>query len=838
MRVWIVMGVVFAAVVGLLTVIGNTFTAVAASDVYSEIRRPRSVTVAETTPITNPQPTSMLLPYGTSAITLSVETPVDTTCAYSVDEDRDYGHMQRFSQSGVRKQHVTSVALDPDTNWVNQVFVRCASDPSYKVRLLYRSLPKVNPSYPRTGNLWGGKNFDDRTITDTARIDLWLGPDFSSDRIRQLRQANPNILILTSINAVEEWNLPDDYYLKDIHGNKVEIWPNFYRLNLTKPYVAEYQARSAAKRIIDSGLLVDGIFFDNVFTTQSWLSEDIYGNPFPVDADEDGKPDPSWELDAKWKEGVFAELKLFRKLMPNAIVNGHAMNINERGIGEIFNGISIGFEPANVREGEASFSSLFGTYQAWQSKAVTPNAIMFEASPPDLLAYGYGYTPWQDIPASTLDFARSYYPYMRFGLVLTLMGDGYFAYEFGDAWHGNDWWYDELDFDLGYPTEAAQRVKLSVDKPTVNLVDNGGFEQGFAGTWDMWANGDENCVADLVQDKSTAASGSASARMDITATSATDWHIEMRQWQRQLNSGANYVLAFYAKADRPRPITLQSRKGAADWELYGLNQTLQIDETWRPYTITFEANTSAADARLQFQVGALTGTVWLDDVRLYETTPNVYRRGFDNGLVLLNGSSQPVTFDLEPGYQRLKGTQAPRHEWMIDNDANFAVTGSATPQTYDSGEWHATPPFFHNWGSNAYLLQPGSSASWSIEIPETDRYTINAWWPAAPESSQWNPSALYEVVIDEDVVLSTTLDQRSGGDQWHRIAERTFSPGDHPTIRLRCPGSAPCLADAIYLRSDARYNDGSPVQAITLQPFDGIILQKERHQVLLPFMTR
>ena len=41
---------------------------------------------------------------------------------------------------------------------------------------------------------------------------------------------------------------------------------------------------------------------------------------------------------------------------------------------------------------------------------------MFEASPPDQIAYGYDYSPLEKIPASTLEFARTLYPYMRFGL--------------------------------------------------------------------------------------------------------------------------------------------------------------------------------------------------------------------------------------------------------------------------------------------------------------------------------------------------------------------------------------------------------------------------------------
>ena len=65
-------------------------------------------------------------------------------------------------------------------------------------------------------------------------------------RCRQLRRLNPHILVLTSINAVENDGLPRRiYYLKDVNGNKIEVWPGSYRLNLTKPYVAEYQARYA-----------------------------------------------------------------------------------------------------------------------------------------------------------------------------------------------------------------------------------------------------------------------------------------------------------------------------------------------------------------------------------------------------------------------------------------------------------------------------------------------------------------------------------------------------------------------------------------------------------------
>ena len=56
-------------------------------------------------------------------------------------------------------------------------------------------------------------------------------------------------------------------------------------------------------------------------------------------------------LDAAWKAGDHARLNTFKALMPNAIVMGHSLDIQEPGIRDIFNGKSIGFRTADVLEG-------------------------------------------------------------------------------------------------------------------------------------------------------------------------------------------------------------------------------------------------------------------------------------------------------------------------------------------------------------------------------------------------------------------------------------------------------------------------------------------------------
>ncbi len=326
-------------------------------------------------PITNAQPASTLLPVGATNLSLLVETTENTTCAFAVGQALPYAQMTPFASGSGTRQHRTSITgLNPDPNQVNEVYVRCAAHPDFLLHLRYRSLSECHPPYPRTGNLWGWGEWIGKGLSYTARVDLWLGASPRPDQVLALRQINPHIRILTSINAVENQGLPSDYYLKDIHGNRIEVWPGSYRLNLTKPYVADYQARYAYQTLLDTGLMTDGVFFDNVMTSQSWQKTDIYGNAVQIDADEDGIADDPVTLDAAWKAGVFREIQTFRQLAPNAVVSGHAMDIYEPGIAALFNGISIGFSTSDVLEGRMSFASLLTRYNDWLGQAVRPAA--------------------------------------------------------------------------------------------------------------------------------------------------------------------------------------------------------------------------------------------------------------------------------------------------------------------------------------------------------------------------------------------------------------------------------------------------------------------------------
>ena len=259
-------------------------------------------------PLVDADPPSTLLAPRSSSVEFSLRSLEPASCGYAIGTPLPLDRMTPFRDGQGATAHKTTIqGLDPDTTKVNDVFVRCSSAPDFVLALKYRSLPFVEPRFPRTGNLWGTRQIygPGKPLEHAARIGLHLGANFKPDEIRRLRELNPQILILTSINTVENSNLPDDYYLHDTEGNRIEVWPNIYRLNLTKKYVAEYQARFAYERILKLDLMVDGCFFDNFFTTQSWLRADIHGRKVQLDADGDGKADDPKKLDALWREGVF-----------------------------------------------------------------------------------------------------------------------------------------------------------------------------------------------------------------------------------------------------------------------------------------------------------------------------------------------------------------------------------------------------------------------------------------------------------------------------------------------------------------------------------------------------
>ena len=483
---------------------------------------------------------------------------------------------------GTNAHYATLTGLSTDTSLVNEIYVTCDSGTGWPLHLRYRDLPSVNPGFPRIGNLWGSWEVEKNGgIAHCARIPLWLGAGFSESEILQLRALNKDVLVLGSINTVErngEPDVPESAYLHDTKGNRIEVWPGAWRLNLTRTEVATMQAQFAYDQMMKVNLALDGMFFDNFFLSQSWLKTDYQGNPVDVDADGDGKlDDPVW-LDGAWKAGVLSELAQWRKLMPSAYASGHLPRPPTAEIGALFNGDSIGFQSPEVIEGRIGFADLWSTYQNWWAVGTKPVITMIEGVPPYQFGYGYGYEPMKVISAGALQFAQNDYRFMRFGLGAALMNDGYYAYEFGDTYHGNDWWYDEFDADLGAPCGSAQRLSVANPIAVTEHVRDGSFEGTLSANWSLWADNTTGAAATVATDTAQHSAGNVSARGDVSNEGdGTDWKILLSQSGLSITQGVSYDVTFAARSSSPWVLGLVLQKGATDWRNYGLSSEVERD---------------------------------------------------------------------------------------------------------------------------------------------------------------------------------------------------------------------------------------------------------------------
>eukprot|EP00040_Diaphanoeca_grandis_P035995 m.227736 g.227736 ORF g.227736 m.227736 type:complete len:887 (-) comp33530_c0_seq1:113-2773(-) len=752
--------------------------------------------------------------------------------------------------------------------------------------VVYRCVPDVEGApYPKKGNLWGSYNYFRQPLSYAAsRVSLWLGSDWNITQIAELRKHNPHTIVLTSINACEhEDGLPEHFYLHNISSptDRLESWPGAFRLDITLPEVQRYQATIMYSLVVLGGseghatnngsvvgatsITYDGIFVDNVFIDDGWNTNrnDIHNNKFfpctlgcGCDA---SKPNPTPDTEAcfnaNWHTGIQAELDSFRYMMPHALMDGHAMGNDGPDspiIGELFNAISIGFTVPMMVEGLTSFKDGYDDYSKWNdaTNVRSPHITMVESAVRLMYGYGYGFDTQlakhgQEgyIPDATLLFAQQEYQYMRFGLAFTLMQDGYFTHEIGDSSHGQDWWYDEEDFVLGKPiTNATQLPPSGVPPPPpLQLTD-----------YILWANTQAGASATLTMDPSTlpphVTTPSAKVVVDKVCTgSGCDDSVELEHQKTDYVKGQKYKINFWAKSSASTTIHVVSQQEVAPWSSFGLDeQTYTLSAEWVLFSAEFTATATASTtsplgtAKISFLLGHQANTtVWIGGLELsLDNSISVFRRDFDCGIAVVNGEATSQTIDVGAGYARLNGSQAPKWQYTVD-DANttaFSVIGGHWNTTNEFEHGYSVksptaeqnvPPYYHQYMGSLHMGKPGSTADFDIGVREQGTYNVSVWWPrATPAMGGWNTKMGVAVISDGKTVCQTSVDLTSLGDRWVLVAQSVHLSVD-THVQLVCPTSGGgCVADAVLVESEARFNDGAEVQSVTLAGKDGIVLRR------------
>eukprot|EP00035_Acanthoeca_spectabilis_P013192 m.240679 g.240679 ORF g.240679 m.240679 type:complete len:490 (+) comp15826_c0_seq8:2929-4398(+) len=424
----------------------------------------------------------------------------------------------------------------------------------------------------------------------------------------------------------------------------------------------------------------------------------------------------------------------------------------------------------------------------------------------------------------------------RFGF--TLVRDGFFTHELGDSWHGQDWRYDEEDFVLGLPKDIAHVVPVPSPpspppSPAVDLRSEAGH---------VWFGPGDSGVATI--DTVDVPPGALSANK-ITITllnNPSNDHVDLQHDGITLTAAQRYTLTFWAKSSVviPGPIELNTRLDHDPWSGLGLNMPQRLSTKWAQYNATFTSPLTSNESRVSFYLGVQQNvTIWIGSVILAGVPPlppRVLRRDYDCGVVIWNADKVKHTISLGPGFQRIPGTQAPLHQYIVDDDSNaFApISGNWTKQTFEHGYSMSSPqmesdfpPYWHHFEVGAHTARQGAQAQFDLQIPQSDLYNISLWWPAASSlQPQWSPTMNVHFSCPGASRNTTSVNLQVRGDEWELVAtDVQLSSGC--VLLLECVDTGLCIADAVLIESKSRYNDNAQVvQSVDVTSMDSIVLSR------------
>lgn len=354
--------------------------------------------------------------------------------------------------------------------------------------------PRLSADYPRTFNFYLSWELSEATARELAKWPVVVLDMDMQVRAPQLltlmRTLNPRIIILAYITPQEirqdaangysplrrelAAGIPEQWYLHNSSGARVGWWPGTYLLNVTSQVPvyngqrwSDYLVNFVNTKILRTNLW-DGVFYDNAWDNITYFAGK------DIDINNDGAVDAT--ADASWRDGMRAIYQGTRHGAPSTILIG---NGTTRAYQQDLDGMLLeNFIPG-------AWANTMATYRANQKAGQTTL-----------------------INANTANQGGSTnYQQMRFGLLSTLLEDGFYSYDKGDQDHGQTWQYDEYAVNLGTPAgdsyalhnspyyqpdvwrrDFARGVAIVNSTPMAQTVSLGGEYEKIRGTQDSSFN--------------------------------------------------------------------------------------------------------------------------------------------------------------------------------------------------------------------------------------------------------------------------------------------------------------------------------------------------------------
>jgi hypothetical protein len=486
----------------------------------------------------------------------------------------------------------------------------------------------------------------------------------------RMRQLNPGIKILAWIplGQAPDTSRPfgagiptaaanPNWFLKDTTGGYVTLGAPYYE-HIMNPYKA---GQAWPKYIVDfvEANYLDNDLYDGVFLDCMWNSPPTWlytGSTANVDVDEDG--DFDFDDYNRWFTGVTAALSGVRARCPGKLVTGN--NGVPLSAGSPYWPLIDGSYHENALGDEfgdpnwtGSSGAVWDGYQTAMSAGATRHMIGVDTRAGDSVSFDAASVKNR----LTADDLRR----MRLGLGTSLLLDGgYFGFDSGDCIHGQLWWFDEYDADLGQPaggftvtgsglyTRAFTKGAVYVnptDHPVIinawamfedatskqvndrfivpsldsrilssatgreasNLLVNGTFDYGTTG-WGLWAN--NGSAGSIIVENGR-------LRATVTSPGTDIWDIGITQENVPLENGVTYTATFRAMADRPCRLINLVQLNHAPWTIYSGNDLFAIDTMMKSYSFTFTMHEPTDNSSFYvFHIGGNgANVIQLDDIR-------------------------------------------------------------------------------------------------------------------------------------------------------------------------------------------------------------------------------
>ncbi len=214
---------------------------------------------------------------------------------------------------------------------------------------------------------------------------------------------------------------------KDANGKSWIEWYTDYR----------YAAFVSGDSLDAPNPYVDGFFMDNFFWTP------MVDGDFNLDGTTDSASDPT--VQGWYRAGYQHYIQYLKTLWPNGTQLGNNATWGEAtSVLGVYDQLLSG----GVLEGYIGDSWSIETWGGFNEMQSWYRKTMDALAPPKLAIFGD-------------DGAETDYQGMRYGLASCLMGDAYYYHSYGGGYQPPPLWYDEFNFNLGYPLTTAQGATQS-----------------------------------------------------------------------------------------------------------------------------------------------------------------------------------------------------------------------------------------------------------------------------------------------------------------------------------------------------------------------------------------